>query len=237
MTFLTAMLVRNEAAPDRYLREVLANARAHSRHILVLDDNSTDDTVAVCREYGAIVHPRSSTVPAWGAEAPARRELWDLAADMAGMLRCWVLFQDADMILPADPTPLTWSEQVNTWCWRLYDQWSDTEYRADPPFWQAHLHPRAWLVCPWNVPEGWTAAWNDRGLHTGHLPENWPAVAAVAPEDYYWIHRSYRDPTHRQQKHRAYLVSGSSLSDFERAHAESILDDPADGLVLEHLNR
>jgi hypothetical protein len=227
VTLLTALLVRNEAAPDRYLRAVLTNARQWSRQLLVLDDHSTDDTPTVCREYGAHVLTRRDPTPAWGAEAPARRELWDIAAEAAAMLRCWVLFQDADMILSRDPTPLTWTESLNTWCWPLYDQWSETHYRADPPFWQGHLHPRAWLVCPWRVPDGWTPDFGDRGLHAGHLPANWPSTGAVAPPDYYWLHRSYRDPTHRRQKARQYLDRRDTLTDFEIAHAASILDGDA----------
>ena len=130
------------------------------------------------------------------------------------------------MVLSADPTPLTWSESLNTWAWPLYDQWSETQYRADPPFWQGHRHPRPWLVCPWRVPPGWRPEWNTRGLHTGHLPVNWPMWDGVAPTDYYWIHRAYCTMEHRTQKSRQYLDKGELLSDFERAHATSILDLP-----------
>ena len=62
MRLVTAMLVRNEA--DRFLRQVLQNAKACADQVLVLDDNSEDDTVAIARECGAITVSRETSTPA-----------------------------------------------------------------------------------------------------------------------------------------------------------------------------
>ena len=221
MRLVTAILGRNEGASDRYLSLVLDQARRWSDAVCFLDDRSTDDTTAIATAYGATVRVRESNTPAWGHEASARQELWRWAAEAAG--DGWVLFQDCDMTLTRDPRPLTDTMYLNTWCWRLYDLWSPTHYRSDGQ-WQGHNVPRPWLVRPSAVPEGWTPWWRDRGLHCGHLPGNWPAVAGEAPPEYAWLHWSYATMGHRQKKHAQYLDRRDLLSPDEIAHAESILD-------------
>ena len=221
MRLVTAMLVRNEA--DRFLRQVLQNAKACADQVLVLDDNSEDDTVAVARECGAITVSRETSTPAWGNESAARQELWDLAVDAAQVCRAWVLFQDADMILSADPRPLTATNALNSWLWPLYDMWSPTEYRADG-YWRAHEFARPWMVNPFHVPAGWKPEWSPRGIHCGHLPSNWVMWGAIAPPQYYWKHLAYSSPEAREHKHTQYLSQRDQLTPDELAHARSILD-------------
>lgn len=223
MKLYGAMIVRNEAGPDRFLRDVLLNMGQWCDRIIVLDDNSTDDTVAICRDAGCFVVLRESTTPMWGHEAPARKELWDIAASNANDHQAWLLFQDADQMLSKNPRPLLASEHVNTWCFGLRDMWNETQYRVDGA-WAMGKLPRPWLVHPGRVPEGWTPEWNDRGLHAGHLPSNWPGRMATAPSSYYWEHWSYSTPELRQRKHDQYLEHRDQLTDFEIAHATSILD-------------
>lgn len=216
-------MVRNEAAPDRYLHRVLENMRARSDAILILDDHSTDDTPVMCAPYADFMFYRMGGVPAWGAEATAREELWRLATVTAAP-GDWLCFWDADMLLSRDPRPLMGTTALNTWCWPLYDLWDSEEtYRADG-HWQGHRHPRAWMVRPHDVPAGWAPTWTARGMHCGHLPSNWPLRAGVAPDDYYWRHYSFCTPDHRAVKHAQYLSQRDQLSPGERAHAESILD-------------
>ena len=230
MRLLTAILARDEAGPDRFLRQVLQSAIGMSDQVLVLDDGSEDDTVAVCQEAGAIVVSRETLapkevppVPAWGAESAARRDLWELAVGAAETCKAWVLFQDADMILSADPRPLTVTKALNTWLWPLYDKWEPGRYRADG-YWQAHHFARAWMVNPFRVPEGWAAEWSTRGIHCGHLPSNWVMWGSIAPPQYYWIHEAYSTPGARQRKHGQYLDQRDQLTPEELAHAQSILD-------------
>lgn len=214
-----AMLARHEA--NRYLRRVLQNARQWCDPLLVLDDQSTDATAAVAREEGAEVRVRSGEL-AWGRESEARAELWSWAVEAAG--DGWVLFQDADMLLMADPRSLCQSVAVNAWAWPLRDLWdSEDQYRVDPP-WQGHLVPRVWLVRPSMVPAGWEAVWEGRGLHCGHIPPNFPVLAGVAPTEYVWHHLAYVKPEDRVKKHAQYLERAETLTPFELAHAESILE-------------
>lgn len=219
---ITAILARNEADPSRYLRRVIQGAMSWSDMVLVLDDHSTDETPAICREEGAWVIEREDAPPAWGNEAPARKELWDLAVEAADS--GWLLILDADMTLSADPRPLMMTQELNSWAFPLYDLWDGEEtYRADAP-WQGHVTPRIWMVCPSRVPENWVADWPKRGIHCGHLPHNWPAVCGTAPEGYWLNHYAYVKPEHRQAKHEQYMSKAEQLTEAELLHVRSILD-------------
>jgi hypothetical protein len=219
---VAAFLARNEASSDRYLRRCLQNAKQWCDAIVVLDDRSTDLTASVCRDEGAIVTTRSSDIPAWGHESHARKELWDLAVAEAG--DGWVLFQDCDMELSADPRPLCETTDLNTWAWSLLDLWNSEDTHRVDGYWQGSRINRPWLVKPSFVPEGWTPEWPARGIHCGHLPMNWPMRCGNAPKEYVWRHLAYLTKEHRLVKHAAYLTQMGQLTDWEYQHADSILD-------------
>lgn len=161
----------------------------------------------------------------WGNESPARQQLWDFALEYATEPDDWVLICDADMELRGDVRALCQSTAVNSWCFVLYDLWSETEYREDQ-YWQGHLNYRPWLFAPNRIP--FQAEWSDRGLHTGHCPSNFPLSAAFAPiSDHYFLHLAYSTPRLRAEKFAQYMSKQDQLSPFEVQHAASILDlDP-----------
>lgn len=228
---VTAIVARNEASKD--LTAVLADAKRYSDAVLLLDDHSTDDTPRLAEEAGATVLRLGGEEAMWGKEAHARAILWAEATKLAG--EGWVLIQDADMILHGDPRPYTYTWAHNAWSWVLYDLWDESHYRSDQ-FWRGHEVPRAWMFCPSRVPEGWVPEWPERGIHTGHAPLNFPLASGVA-KDLWWEHRAYNSPARRQAKHAQYLSVADQLSDFEKAHAQSILDPlgPAGGEVRPRL--
>lgn len=211
------MLVKNEAS--KYLERVIRRCAEYSDEILILDDGSTDDSVDIARRLGCGVRRRGQP-GMWGNESPARAELWQWAAEVAG--DGWILVTDADMLLVGDVRPLTRSTQCNTWAWPLFDCWDrEQTFRMDG-YWKGHEHPRPWLFKPSECPD---PVWPDRGIHTGHAPLNYPirACALYAPE-VYWIHLAYVRREDRMKKHRQYLEQAHQLSEFERAHAASVAD-------------
>lgn len=218
MRLITALLVKNEA--DRYLKQVLERCASFSDDILVLDDGSTDDSVAVAQSMGCIVKQRPQP-GAWGNEAPARAELWDRAVKLAK--DGWVLINDADQLLHGDPRPLCETWEVNAWAFVLHDLWTPTHYRTDG-HWQAHNNPRPWMVRPSGVPP-FVPTWGARGMHVGHLPPNIPLTCGIAPPSkYWWEHMAYASPEQRKAKWQQYRDVADQLTPAERAHAESILD-------------
>ena len=206
-----ALLVRNEAASGRYLQRVLDNAKQFCDELVVLDDASTDDTVAVCKAAGATVHEREQGGGWWGGagrgESPARAALWLLAAAAAGPTG-WVLVQDADMelmgITPRDFRRLLAATNVNSWAWPLYDCWDSEEQMRVDGYWQAHLAPRVWLARAFPTP-GFSPSWGDREIHSGHLPMNYVIYSGLAPPGMVWRHLGYVEKHHRLAKHKNYV--------------------------------
>lgn len=215
-----ALLARNEAAEDRYLVRVLTDAQRWADDIVVLDDRSTDGTSEICENLGCRVFTRDSDTPMWGAETPARAQLWDLAAQQCGP-DDWILVFDADMILSGNPCPLAQSWDVDAWAWTLYDLWdSETTARVDGPWGFGPVQPRPWMFRPSVCPR---PEWRAGALHVGHAPANFRGLMGVAP-DLHWLHLSYLKPAHRRAKHAQYMAQAHTLTPFERAHAESIND-------------
>lgn len=202
-----AVLARNEAAPDRYLRRVLANVTTFCDLAIVLDDGSTDATAQVAHDAGARVHRVGGRDGFWGRdETSRRRELWRLAADAAGSTG-WIYVADADHELiglsPVEFRALCTADHVNAWAWPLLDCWDSDETQRVDGFWQAHRHPRPWLFRVAPVRD-FEPDWGDaRRIHSGHAPHfGW--TVGVAPG---WVrHLGYVKPEHRKAKAERYLA-------------------------------
>ena len=222
---VTGILARNEAGPDRYLARVIERCKSFSDDIVLLDDNSTDDTPKLAESLGCHVARRTSGDGFWGVdETPLRKILWDAGARVAG--DGWLLICDADMLLEGDVRALCASWDAAAWAFPLLDLWSDEDhFRCDGPWSFGPRTPRPWLFRPSALRE--VAQWpENRSTHVGHAPLNFGNAGPtfVAPSDVFWKHLSYVKREHRLTKHAAY-VSVPDLTPFERAHAESIADE------------
>lgn len=217
-------MIRNEA--DRFLESALVAWDEFADKIVIVDDNSTDDSRVIARSFSKVrLHHREELyVPAWGDEAPARAELFDVAMKETepGDFLLWL---DADMTPLRDPRPL-FSDLHDTYAFPLYDLWTlDADrplYREDA-MWYGHRAPRAWAI---RRPESFEARWNRRGVHCGHLPANWQGRNVLfAPCDYGLLHYGYAAPHLRAEKLEQYRRLSHQLTEAERHHAESIGDE------------
>jgi glycosyltransferase involved in cell wall biosynthesis len=99
MKMLGLMRVRNEA---RWL-EACLRAQWFCDHIIVLDDNSTDETAAICEEFGSSVTLISKYYDHGYEEGPDRENLAALARNYRPE---WICSMDGDEVLLED----TWDK-------------------------------------------------------------------------------------------------------------------------------
>jgi len=189
--------------------------------IIVLDDGSTDETKEeAARALAYIVDdecvPKKS---AWGNEAPTRKVLFE-AAWSRTEVGDYIFFLDADMIPARCPRAII-DDVGETFAFPLYDLWEPKRYRDDS-YWAGHFHPRPWMIKRTAEEGPWE--WNERGIHCGHFPLNLRlSLIRYAPTDFSILHYAYVTPELRKAKYAQYRSVRKQLTDFEWAHAETIL--------------
>ncbi|MDK8193636.1 glycosyltransferase family 2 protein [Paenibacillus sp. UMB7766-LJ446] len=161
-----SMIVRNEE--HRYLRQALETHRPWIDRAVIIDDGSTDHTVALCQEMLAgipltlIVNPASL----FADEVSLRKQQWETTVATGPE---WILNLDADEILTTDfgivRNQLLGGTEDAIY-FRLFDMWSETHYRDDQ-YWQAHAYYRPFLV---RYRPEWSYEWKETPQHCGRFP-------------------------------------------------------------------
>ena len=143
---LLSMLVKDEA--DRHLEAVLTDAARYVDEVLIVDDGSTDGSVALCER---VLQNVPHTIVRLGTsqfhdEHKLRRLQWELARSLRPD---WMLCLDADELFEArmarEIRGLVDQDAYDAIAFRLYDFWSEREYRDDA-LWSAHRTFRPFLV-------------------------------------------------------------------------------------------
>ncbi|MEK4354270.1 glycosyltransferase [Paenibacillus sp. FSL R5-0475] len=163
------MVVKNESG--RFLRQVLEEHRRYIDEAVIIDDGSTDNSAAICLEVleGIPVHLVHNTISKFSNEIELRKQQWE---EVLKTKPEWILSLDADEIFEAsfaaNIEPLLYAEEVDLFCFRLYDLWNATHYREDI-YWRSHLNYRPFLL---RYKEDFNYVWNESPQHCGRFPEN-----------------------------------------------------------------
>lgn len=196
-----AMLVRNEA--DRYLEQVLTQAKQWADEVVILDDASDDHTVERCEEILAATPHRIVTQSASGFhnEVVLRKKLWQmaLASDCE-----WMLILDADELFEDKavkelPRLLAQTQGYDYFSFRLYDMWHVDYYREDE-YWQAHKVYRPLIVR--KIP-GFKEQWRETPQHCGRFPSNITSLNGSTSE-LRVKHLGWQKPEDRLRKYYRY---------------------------------
>ncbi len=236
---IVACVQKNEL--HRYLPNLIQGWATFADKIVILDDNSDEDQQALLDEALEAVPIETTVVSSeasqalWGNESPLRQQLWHLALRESSE-GDWIFILDADMIPANNPREVFNAAEdgnVKSVAFTLYDLWSliPLRFRSDP-FWRGHFSPRVWAVRHGDGDRDRVWKWSERGVHTGHLPENYNEIALVAPKKMALLHLAYATPEDREAKHRQYTDLADQLTPQEYAHAESILDENPNLLPL-----
>lgn len=215
-----AMLVRNEA--DRFLERVLRHAAGYVDHIVVLDDASTDTSAEICRQAAGSVPLTllSNALPAFANEITLRKQLWDLAVNAGNE---WILILDADELfedeIAAAIRNLIAHEDCDAVCFRLYDMWTETQYRDDR-WWRAHHVYRPFLV---RYRDTAAYTWHETPQHCGRFPCNLSS-ARMALSDIRLRHLGWQRAADRITKYERYSALDPKGCYGSREQYESILD-------------
>jgi hypothetical protein len=163
------MVVKNESG--RFLRQVLEEHRKYIDEAVIIDDGSNDNSAAICLEAleGIPVHLVHNTISKFSNEIELRKQQWE---EVLKTKPEWILSLDADEIFEtsfaANIEPLLYADEVDLFCFRLYDLWNATHYREDT-YWRSHLNYRPFLL---RYKEDFNYIWNESPQHCGRFPEN-----------------------------------------------------------------
>ncbi|RNC29785.1 MAG: hypothetical protein AWM53_00003 [Candidatus Dichloromethanomonas elyunquensis] len=195
------MLVRNEA--DKMLRRTLKHAAQYVDEAVILDDASTDETVAICKEIFrdmplTIV---SNDIYGFSNEIALRKQLWDLTKRTEPD---WILALDADEIFDDGIIQsihrLIDQPFFDYYTFRLFDMWDEGHYREDT-FWQAHKYYRVFLI---RYQPDFDYIWHETPQHCGRLPNN--IFFLEGCQCYIRLkHFGWSTPELREEKYKRYM--------------------------------
>lgn len=171
------LLAKNEA--HRYLVRTLKSVVQFADRIVVLNDNSIDETAYISGEFGAEVYSTSKNTFT-EKEATIRAMLFELIINKSFVADDdWIIILDADEevieprrlcnFLKENEEKHKLYNSINkpaVLAFTLFDMWSDTEFRSDR-LWNAHT--RSWVMGLMHK-KNREYRFLDKKLHCGRLP-------------------------------------------------------------------
>lgn len=218
-----SMVVRNEEG--RYLRRVLESLAGHIDEAVIIDDASTDQTIAICEEIltGIPLHLIKNETSMFGDEISLRKLQWE---ETVKTNPDWILNLDADELLEAafweNAQTILCDANLERCAFRLYDMWNATQYREDV-FWSAHKTSRTFLLC---YRPDYLYQWKQTPQHCGRFPANCD-VFPKAEAEYRIAHFGWATEKDRAEKYNRYQRLDPGAVYGSRGQYDSILDDNA----------
>ncbi len=189
---------------------------------MIIDDGSTDRTVALCKEilegipHVIIENEQSMFHNEWELRTQQWTETIKNDPD-------WMLFLDADEVFEdsfvSGAEALTSVNDCYVYSFRLYDFWNETHYREDS-LWNAHMRYRPFLL---KYKSDFPYEFNKTNQHCGRMPYN---VFQLPNQlsDYRVKHYGWAKEEDRIAKYNRYLALDPDGEFGSMAQYQSILD-------------
>jgi len=215
-------LVYNEE--HRFLEKFLNNMSQLTNKIVIIDDGSTDNSISICSKYTSNITLTNRLMTK--NESLLRHKLWNECIKLANN-GDYILIQDCDEFYTKNSLQnfektiyISEKLQADSIAHVKYDMWNKTQYREDPPYWQAHFNYLIWCV---KYKKNYTYYFNNMKLHCGSLPIN--AYYCALPSKLQVQHMAYSTLELRQQKVKFYNELDPQAQWGIKEQYDSILDE------------
>lgn len=219
-TITLSMVVRNEE--KRYLKKMLEATLDYVDNYVIIDDASTDGTVKLCEKilknktHKIVVNETSMFAKEYLLREKQWKETIETNPD-------FILFLDADEIFEDEFSEkikyLLKNDEVDTYCFRLYDMWDEVNYREDE-HWNAHEMYRPFLI---RYQPNFKYKFLKKNQHCGRMPYNVLNLNTVNSE-LRLKHYGWADENYRKIKYERYMALDSEGKDGSLEQYKSIMD-------------
>ncbi|WP_152393327.1 glycosyltransferase family 2 protein [Paenibacillus guangzhouensis] len=215
------MVVKNEE--KRFLRQILEEHRKYIDEAVIIDDCSEDNTIDVCLDAlkGIPVRLVRNDVSKFNNEVDLRKQQWE---ETVKTDPDWILNLDADETFERQFANkvhhLLQQNEVDVFCFRLFDFWNETHYREDQ-LWRSHLTYRPFLL---RYRPDFIYKWRETPQHCGRIPENVFELSHRLSE-LRLKHFGWSKPEDRLDKYQRYLLLDPEAKYGWKEQYLSILDD------------
>ena len=220
MSLIAEMLVRNEA--DRYLKEVLTDLETYVDKIIILDNDSIDDTYKICQSFNKVIKLEKSDIDFKIDELGLRSHLLNMSKDIAEDSN-WIIAIDADEIFEdkfkQDVRDLMSKQENNWYSFEICMFWRGrTHYRIDKLWRTLHAQRMFKYIkdSDYKLP--------NKKFGCGHLPISIRALKGEATK-YRMKHLGYADPDDIRKKYDYYMNQDPEGKFHVLNHIKSIIDE------------
>ncbi|VVM34807.1 glycosyltransferase [Terribacillus sp. AE2B 122] len=221
-TLTLSMIVKNESG--RFLERSLRSALPAVNQAIIIDDHSTDNTIAICqnlcKEYNVPLKLIENPQSEFSNEVQLRKQQWQ---ETIATHPDWILNLDADEVLDSvfliEKDQLLNQAGLDLYSFRLYDFWDEEHYREDQ-YWQAHRFYRPFLL---RYQPAFPYEWRETPVHCGRFPENIfqlpNSISTIRIKHFGWARAE-----DRLRKYERYRQQDPEAIYGQKEQYESILD-------------